>query len=119
MLKFMKESKDLVISSFRQAHFSEAAAEPETLTNLCENLFQEIVLVVDTCLWRLLLGHLQFIFAYIVCIHVMVLLIPLCNKRSDKFIHNLVLFFRWAISFSHKSKIIYDNFINRSEQKQK
>lgn len=50
MLKFMKESKDLVISSFRQAHFSEAAAEPETLTNLCENLFQEIVLVVDTCL---------------------------------------------------------------------
>lgn len=50
MLKFMKESKDLVISSFRQEHFSEAAAEPETLTNLCENLFQEIVLVVDTCL---------------------------------------------------------------------
>ena len=50
MFKFMKESKDFIISSFRNAPISEAAAESATLINLCENPFQEIELVVHTAL---------------------------------------------------------------------
>ena len=41
MLKFMKESKYL-ISSFRKAPISEAAAESATLINLCENPFRRL-----------------------------------------------------------------------------
>ena len=50
MFKFMKESKDLIISGFRKAHISEAAAESATLINLCESPFQEIELIADTAL---------------------------------------------------------------------
>ena len=50
MFKFMKESKDLVISGFKKIHISEAVSESATLINLCENPFQEIQLVVDTTL---------------------------------------------------------------------
>ena len=50
MFKFMKESKDLIISGFRKAHISEAAAESATLINLCENPFQEIELIADAAL---------------------------------------------------------------------
>ena len=50
MFKFMKESKDLIISRFRKAHISKAAAESASLINLCENPFQEIELVADTAL---------------------------------------------------------------------
>ena len=45
---FMKESKDLIIFGFRKTHIAEAAAESDTLMNLCENAFQEIELIVDT-----------------------------------------------------------------------
>lgn len=41
MLKFMKESKYL-ISRFRKAPISEAAAESATLVNLCENPFRRL-----------------------------------------------------------------------------
>ena len=48
VFKFMKESKDLIIFGFRKTHIAEAAAESDTLMNLCENAFQEIELIVDT-----------------------------------------------------------------------
>ena len=48
VFKFMKESNDLIIFGFRKTHISEAAAESDTLMNLCENAFQEIELIVDT-----------------------------------------------------------------------
>ena len=48
----MKESKDLFIPSFRNAYFTEAAAESVTLINLCVNLVQEIELGVDIALWK-------------------------------------------------------------------
>ena len=50
VFKFMKESKDLIIFGFRKTHISEAAAESDTLMNLCENAFQEIELIVDTAI---------------------------------------------------------------------
>ena len=50
VFKFMKESKDLIIFGFRKTHISEAAAESDTLMNLCENTFQEIELIVDTAI---------------------------------------------------------------------
>ena len=50
VFKFMKESNDLIIFGFRKTHISEAAAESDTLMNLCENAFQEIELIVDTAI---------------------------------------------------------------------
>ena len=50
VFKFMKESKDLIIFGFSKTHISEAAAESDTLMNLCENAYQEIELIVDTAI---------------------------------------------------------------------
>lgn len=50
MFKFMMEPKDLIISSSRNAHISEAAAESANFSNVCENPFQQIELV-DTASW--------------------------------------------------------------------